>query len=265
MQQHLAAQAARDSQLDRLESSLAKLSDRVVQLDSWAQQGPADRRPAATAAQDAQALALPWWQLAGALLAGSIASAWLMIGGRGRRPQPRIAPAVAAKPWPEPPEPSFKRQFLAPVAPPPAPEQAADPALELVDLMVSMGLAKSAAQTLVGHIRENPRQSLHHWLRLLDLHRLAGSREDFDRSADELRQHFNLMVPAWQEDSMGEPRSSIEDFPHLRSQLLRLWRTPDCARELYFLLTDSRDGTRSGFSQAVAEELLLLIAILEDV
>ncbi|HZV53371.1 MAG TPA: hypothetical protein VFF82_00405, partial [Rhodocyclaceae bacterium] len=72
------------------------------------------------------------------------------------------------------------------------PDDPAAAAIELANIMTSMGLAESAAQTLVEHIRENPRQSLGHWLKLLELHRLNGNRTEFERSANEMRQHFNV-------------------------------------------------------------------------
>lgn len=134
-------------------------------------------------------------------------------------------------------------------------------AIELANIMTSMGLAESAAQTLVEHIRENPRQSLHHWLKLLELHRLNGNREEFERSTEELRQYFNVRADDWENTGGASQRSSLESYAHIRSKVIELWRKPECVQFLQSLLMDNREGTRAGFPLPVAEEMLLLIAI----
>jgi pilus assembly protein FimV len=136
-------------------------------------------------------------------------------------------------------------------------------AIELANIMTSMGLTESAAQTLVDHIRENPRQSLQHWLKLLELHRINGKREDFERSTQELRQHFNVRVEEWG-SAAGASRGSIETYPHVRAQITKLWHDPGCVKYLHSLLMDNREGTRAGFPLSVAEEILLLIAVQSD-
>lgn len=143
----------------------------------------------------------------------------------------------------------------------PAASDPAAAAIELANIMVSMGLAESAAQTLVDHITENPRQSLHHWLKLLELHRINGNRQGFEASARELHQHFNVEPLDWSQEIVPGARDSIEAFPHLRTHLIKLWRQPECVKFLQALLLDNRDGTRTGFPLPVAEEILLLIAV----
>jgi hypothetical protein len=135
-------------------------------------------------------------------------------------------------------------------------------ALELANIMTSMGLTESAAQTLVEHIRVNPRQSLLHWLKLLELHRLNGNRAEFERSANEMREHFNVQADEWTQGEGAVGRGSLETYPHVRAQIVKLWRKADCLPFLQSLLIDNRDGTRAGFPLVVAEEILLLIAIL---
>jgi hypothetical protein len=143
-------------------------------------------------------------------------------------------------------------------------QEVSDPAtaaIELANIMTSMGLAESAAQTLVEHIRENPRESLPQWLKLLEIHRLNGNRSEFERSATELRQHFNVQPDDWS-TAGAHGRTSLESYPHIRSQVVKMWRKPECAKLLRALLLDNREGTRVGFPLPVAEEILLLVAIL---
>ena len=136
-------------------------------------------------------------------------------------------------------------------------------AIELANIMTSMGLTESAAQTLVDHIRENPRQSLQHWLKLLELHRINGKREEFERSSEELRQHFNVQAEEWGCPA-GATRGTLETYPHIRNQITNLWQDPSCVKYLHSLLMDNREGTRAGFPLSVAEEILLLIAVRSD-
>ena len=149
-------------------------------------------------------------------------------------------------------------------APSHEPSDPATAAIELANIMTSMGLAESAAQTLVEHIRGNPRQSLQHWLKLLELHRLNGNRAEFERSANEMREYFNVQADEWAQSISLAGRGSLDTYPHIRSEVVRLWRKPDCLPFLQTLLVDNREGTRVGFPLPVAEEILLLVAILSS-
>lgn len=131
--------------------------------------------------------------------------------------------------------------------------------LELVDVLISMGQHEEAAKTLLEHTHKKPRQSPLHWLKLLDLFREEGKKEDFERTANEIRQHFNIHPPEWEAPA---PTASLEDYPHIIAVLCQLWNADDCENFLYDLITDNRGGARDGFPLSVAEEILLLIAIL---
>jgi hypothetical protein len=135
----------------------------------------------------------------------------------------------------------------------------ADQALELAEIMLSMGLGHGAAQTLVEQIRQEPKQALRHWLKLLEIYRANGQREEFEKSAEDLRQHFNVRPEDWQ--APRQTYASLEDYPHIATRLTETWRKGGCLGYMQGLLNDNRGGARAGFPQAVAEELLLLVAI----
>lgn len=137
-----------------------------------------------------------------------------------------------------------------------------DQALELAEIMLSMGLGQGAAQTLTEQIRNEPKQALRHWLKLLEVYRRNGQQAEFERSAEELRQHFNVKPEDWH--ARPGSQHSVEDYPHIASRLTELWGKPACLVYLKNLLADNRGGARAGFPQAVAEELLLLTAILRS-
>lgn len=140
-----------------------------------------------------------------------------------------------------------------------------DDAIELVDIMASMGLVQGAAQALVEHIKEDPRKSLHYWLKLLDIYRGSGMKEDYEKSASELRHTFNVQAPGWAAAPVSSLCQSVEDYPHIASRLQQTWGdAAACHAYLSELLFDHREGTREGFPQKVAEEILLLLAITSD-
>jgi hypothetical protein len=141
----------------------------------------------------------------------------------------------------------------------------ADMSLELADVMLAMRLTDGAAQTLEEHIRAHPRQALNHWLKLLDIYRRSGQRDDFEESAVRLQRYFNVAPPDWQPDAAMPAAlrpSTIENYPHVSNRIEDLWPRRACAEYLARLLEDNRGGTRTGFPQPVVEEILLLLALL---
>lgn len=174
-------------------------------------------------------------------------------------PEPMPA-VVSAKPSPVQPAP-------APAKPGPAGPSAPlfltqnDEALELAEIMLSMGLGHGAAQTLVEKIEREPKQALLHWLKLLEIYRQSGQQAEFEQSAEELRKHFNVQPEDWHALPGGQ--RSLEDYPHIAARMVELWGKPSCHTYLKNLLDDNRQGARAGFPQSVAEELVLLTAILK--
>lgn len=137
----------------------------------------------------------------------------------------------------------------------------ASQALELAEIMVSMGLTEGAARTLVEQIQLNPKRALPHWLKLLDIYRKSGMKEKFDQSAKELHTRFNVHVGDWQKAGQKVPHETLENYPRILAQVQAMWGQPDCNEYLTSLLEDNRGGTRAGFPAAVAEEILLLISL----
>lgn len=52
--------------------------------------------------------------------------------------------------------------------------------------------------------------------------------------------------------------SAIEAFPHVRNRICMLWGTHDLDQYITHLMTDTRDGQRSGFPVEVTAELLFI-------
>lgn len=158
----------------------------------------------------------------------------------------------------------------APTAKAPTHPLAADQSLELAEIMVSMGLAHGAAEALIERIHSDPRRALYHWLKLLDVYRRSDMQEDFERASHELHLSFNVQPEGWL--TIEQDSRSLEHYPHIVARLQQLWPSSrhepavtasECVAFLGGLLEDNRSGTRHGFPQSVAEEILLLLKLLD--
>lgn len=157
----------------------------------------------------------------------------------------------------------------------------ANPVMELADIMLSFGRVKGAAQALQEYIDNNPQEALQPWIRLMDVYRMAGMREEFDAVARNLNQQFNVEVQSWDvagsapvdlvlddgtasENLSQPPRAQgLEDMPRIMSGVVRMWDSEDVVGYLYQLLRDNRGGQRQGFALPVVEEILFLIELKE--
>lgn len=162
----------------------------------------------------------------------------------------------------------------------------ANPVMELADIMLSFGRVKGAAQALQEYIDNNPQEALQPWIRLMDVYRMAGMRNEFEAVSRNLNQNFNVEVQQWSGanaaagshtldlvlDDVAEPAAAVpqapkpeclEDMPRLMGMVCDLWSTGDVVGYLYQLLRDNRGGQRVGFALPVVEEILFLIELKE--
>lgn len=138
-----------------------------------------------------------------------------------------------------------------------------DSALESAEVLLSFGRLEGAAQTLADHIDANPKQTVRPWLRLLEVYREGGMRMEFEALARRLNQTFNIEVMAWDQEPRWRGHDCLENYPHIVARLVASWHSPACQDYLHHLLQDNRNGTRSGFSAEVLEDILLLANLLE--
>jgi hypothetical protein len=210
-----------------------------------------------------------------------------------RRARPEVETAVAkpaVPPVPEaPPQAAddaggadgLKRHTVpaSEAAPPPAVDsvrEEVDHALDLAEVMLSYGRTTGAIQALKDYLYDHPETSVRPWLKLLDLHRQTGMREDFERAAETVHRHFNVKVPDWDEGVSGVPLRSffddeehteilgLEQLPHILAKIQATWPDASCLEYLRHLLVDNRGGGRMGFPVSVVAEILLLEDILND-
>lgn len=153
-----------------------------------------------------------------------------------------------------------------------------DHALDLAEVMLSYGRTTGAMQALKDYLNKHPAASVRPWLKLLELHRQTGMREEFELSAEKVHRHYNVKVPGWDEGVSGVPLQSffdeeegerseilgLEQLPHILARIQATWPEPACLEYLRHLLVDNRDGGRMGFPVSVVAEILLLEDILDD-
>lgn len=161
-----------------------------------------------------------------------------------------------------------------------------NPVMELAEIMLSFGRVKGAAQALQEYIDHNPEEALQPWIRLMEVYRMAGMREEFNRLARELNQHFNVELQDWAPEQAANPidqplefnlegdgavqsarlpakAMTLEEMEHIRAKLIECWGSRECLDYLNRLLRDNRGGKRSGFTLPVVGEILFLIELLE--
>jgi predicted negative regulator of RcsB-dependent stress response len=165
----------------------------------------------------------------------------------------------------------------------------ANPVLELADIMLSFGRVKGAAQALQEYIDQNPQEALQPWIRLMEVYRLAGLREEFEKVAHNLNQNFNVEIQQWDpvesksnwhnidmllDDSIEQVTQvqpeqtkveSMEDLVWIVDRVTELWADGDVIGYLQRLLRDNREGKRAGFALQVVADMLFLVELKEIV
>ncbi|MGQ0442059.1 MAG: type IV pilus assembly protein FimV, partial [Methylophilaceae bacterium] len=136
--------------------------------------------------------------------------------------------------------------------------------LEEAKAFMNKNQPNEAIEHIKWAIRAQPKTAITLWLYLLDIFRQQNLQEDFENYAKALHQTFNVITPVWQEKELAiVVPQSLEEFPHIIEKLLTTW--PDESTSVYLrgLITDNRNGERTGFGKAVLDEILLLIMVLE--
>jgi len=152
-------------------------------------------------------------------------------------------------------------------------EQAkATSSLEEAKLLMSVSRTQDAIDHLKLTIETQPKTSINHWLYLLEIFRKLHLKEDFEVYAQSLHRAFNVMTPVWYESNVANNVAintaiivpqQLEDFTHIMVKLDAVWPSDLAKVYLHSLLTDNRDGERAGFSNAVLDEILMLITLLD--
>jgi hypothetical protein len=131
--------------------------------------------------------------------------------------------------------------------------------------LFNKGKTDEALELLNDAINFSAKRSITTWLYLLDLYRTLDKRIEFERLADRFHKNFNVMAPLWNPVEVNVVvANSLEDFPHVLEELQLHWQKGDADIFLDTLISDNRDGERTGFSLAVLEEIMLLKNIWQN-
>lgn len=131
-------------------------------------------------------------------------------------------------------------------------------------MLMAQGSAEDAMEHLKWAIRAKSKAGINVWLYLLEILRQQNLKLDFEKFAFEMHQNFNVMTPLWEQRTVPiVVAQSLEDFPYIVKFLTTKWPNEKIIPYLEKLIQDNRGGERSGFSQAVIEEILLLIVVLK--
>ncbi|MDR3214356.1 MAG: hypothetical protein LBT71_10645 [Azoarcus sp.] len=176
---------------------------------------------------------------------------------------PPVHPILPALPDWDPASPALDLQAVEVFAP----EEnirAHDSTIELAEIMLSFGRVNSAAEALANFIENNPKDAITPWLKLLEVYRESGQHDEFDRIAQRLNRAFNARAVNWDNfDDARDPSRGIETMPHIVNLLQQIWGTRKCQAYLQYLLHDTRNETRRGFSLTAIDDILCLSAALE--
>ncbi len=135
--------------------------------------------------------------------------------------------------------------------------------VEEAEIFLALGENEKAIETLLHDIDVHPEATIYPWIKLLDIYRQGGRKQEFEALALRLNQNFNMVAPVWSGTIAGDSLQSLECFPHLMAKIAVLWGSSECLDYLYHLLRSNRDGKRQGFATEVVDEILVLCAILE--
>ncbi len=104
------------------------------------------------------------------------------------------------------------------------------------------------------------------WLYLFDLYRNTRQAEKYETLKNQISRHFNVNVPAYEDDAAFFETRHLEDYPHLVKKITTLWKQPGIItylREL--LLVDKTREKRLGFDLSVYKEIIMLIGVAQEI
>lgn len=143
-------------------------------------------------------------------------------------------------------------------------EHDSDSILGEAKMLMAQGSPEDAMEHLKWAIRAKSKVGINVWLYLLEVLRQQNLKLDFEKFAFEMHQNFNVMTPLWEQRTVPMVvAQSLEDFPYIVKFLTTKWPNEKIIPYLEKLIQDNRGGERSGFSQPVIEEILLLIVVLK--
>ncbi len=195
------------------------------------------------------------------------------------QPPPLSRAKPVARPSPAPVQAAAVQQSAAPLTAP-MPLAGGEPDLslitpkrpvaveELIDLEQQaeffrvLGQEQSAIDLLMSHLRESGASSPMPYLKLLDIHRRRGDRDDYERIRSRFNERFSAYAPEWGSD-LGAG-GSLENYPDVLAELQRLWVAPKQAMARLETLLFRHDDADTTFELPAYLQLLFLFSVARD-
>lgn len=140
--------------------------------------------------------------------------------------------------------------------------------VEEAEVYYSLGRPDEAITLLKDYIAFNPQLGGHPeskakpWIKLLEIYHATKARAAFEELATRYHQKFNVVKPSWDTIQDKPTSDNLEQFPHLISLITSTWNSPSCKQYLQELISDNREGNRTGFSEEVFDDVLMLVGVL---
>ena len=138
---------------------------------------------------------------------------------------------------------------------------------ELIDLeqqaefFIVLGQEEAAIDLLVEHLRHTGGGSPLPYLKLLEVYRRRGDRDDYARLRQRFNQRFNAYAPDWDDDLLAG--RTLENYSGVIPRLQQVWARPlDAMAELEALLFRKARGDL--FELPAYREVLFLYALARD-
>jgi pilus assembly protein FimV len=129
------------------------------------------------------------------------------------------------------------------------------------DFFVALDQDDAAIALLADHLRQTGGASPLPYLKLMEIYRRRGERDEYERSRVRFNQRFNAYAPEWEVGLLSG--RSLEDYPDVLPRLMQVWgRTLDSMAELEALLFRKSRGEL--FDLPAYREVLFLYAIARD-
>ena len=137
-------------------------------------------------------------------------------------------------------------------------------ATQEAEYWVSVNEVQKAMQILEFQTQDTNTESPAPWLYLMDLYRVSDEREKYNALKERFIAFFNALAPEFNSDPESAKSRHIEDFPHLIVRIRALWGKSELLPFLKNLLLASRTSKRIGFELSVYRDILLLIAVMQE-
>lgn len=125
------------------------------------------------------------------------------------------------------------------------------------DFFIALGHDDAAIDLLLAHLRSTGGSVPLPYLKLLDMYRRRGDRDDYELMRRRFNQRFNSIAPEWDHDPTAG--RVLEDYPEHVARLQKVWPRPlDAMAELEAMAFGRKDDNQELFDLPAYQDVLFL-------